>query len=121
MPAPPPNAGRHRGPCPVQEAVGVLGGKWAVPVVGRLANGEARFGRLRAQVVGPGGAAVSSKALSAELRRLAAAEIVERVTEGAAVTYRLTDRGRALVPVLDALGEWAADAGPPSGALPPIP
>ena len=111
MPAPPAPVQRHPGPCPVQEAVGLLGGKWSVPVVGRLSRGEARFGRLRAQVVGPGGAAVSSKVLAAELRRLAGAGLVERTATGAAVAYRLTDRGRALVPVLDALGEWAEGEG----------
>lgn len=95
----------------------MLGGKWAVPVVGRLARGEARFGRLRTQVVGPDGAAVSSKALSAELRRLAEAGLVERRERGAAVAYRLTERGHALVPVLDALGDWAAeDASAEAGA-----
>ena len=106
-PAPP--ADRHRGPCPVQAAIDAVGGKWAVRVVGRLARGEARFGRLRSQVVGPGGAAVSSKVLAAELRRLVEAGLVERTEAGAAVVYRLTEKGRALVPVLDALGEWAAE------------
>ena len=85
----------------------MLGGKWAVAVVGRLARGEARFGRLRAQVSGPDGAAVSSKALAAELRRLEAAGVVARRERGAAVSYRLTERGRALVPLLDTLAEWA--------------
>ena len=88
--------------------MGLLTGKWSIPVVGRLSRGEARFGRLRAQVVDAGGAAVSSKALAAELRRLVGAGLVARTEAGAAVAYRLTDKGRALVPVLDALGEWAA-------------
>ena len=109
--APPSDADRHRGPCPVQAAVDAVGSKWAVRVVGRLARGEARFGRLRSQVVGPGGAAVSSKVLASELRRLGEAGLVERAEAGAAVAYRLTAKGRALVPVLDALGEWATDAG----------
>lgn len=107
-PAPPADADRHRGPCPVQAAIDAVGSKWAVRVVGRLARGEARFGRLRSQTVGPDGAVVSSKVLAAELRRLVAAGLVERTEAGAAVAYRLTEKGRALVPVLDALGEWAA-------------
>ncbi|WP_420455443.1 winged helix-turn-helix transcriptional regulator [Rubrivirga sp.] len=113
----PADADRHRGPCPVQDAVGALGGKWAVAVVGRLARGEARFGRLRAQVTGTDGAPVSSKVLAAELRRLTEADVVARRERGAAVSYRLTPRGRALVPVLDALGEWSeSGAGPPPDA-----
>lgn len=91
----------------------MLGGKWSVPVVGRLARGEVRFGRLRAQVTDAGGAPVSSKVLAAELRRLAQAGVVARRERGAAVAYRLTARGRALVPLLDALGAWAEAAPEP--------
>ena len=100
---------RHRGPCPVQAAVGAVGGKWSVPVVGRLARGEARFGRLKSQVTDGAGRTVSSKVLSAELDRLVERGVVRRRERGAAVSYRLTDKGRALVPLLDALGAWAAD------------
>lgn len=107
-----PASARHRGPCPVQAAVGVVGGKWAVPVVGRLARGEARFGRLRSQVTAADGRAVSSKALAAELDRLVASGVVRRRERGAAVSYRLTARGEALVPLLDALGAWAEDDAP---------
>ena len=104
-PADPP---RHRGPCPVHDALGAVGGKWSVPILGRLAHGEARFGRLRAQLAGPDGAEVTSKVLVAELRRLVGAGVVARRQRGAAVSYRLTAKGRALVPLLDALGDWAA-------------
>ncbi|WP_424518804.1 winged helix-turn-helix transcriptional regulator [Rubrivirga sp.] len=52
---------------------------------------------------------MSSKALSGELGLLADRGVVERRERGAAVSYRLTARGLALVPLLDALGEWAAD------------
>ena len=106
MPPTPPD--RHRGPCPVQQAAAVLGDKWAVPVVGRLARGETRFGRLRSQVADADGqTVVSSKALASQLVRLAESGVVERRERGAAVAYRLTRRGHALVPLLDALGEWA--------------
>lgn len=70
--------------------------------------GEARFGRLRAQVTDPAGHAISSKALTAELDALTAAGVVARRQRGAAVSYRLTEKGQALIPLLDALGEWAA-------------
>ena len=106
-PAVPALSDRHRGPCPVAAAAAVLSGKWAVPVVGRLARGEARFGRLRAQVTDSAGAPISSKALAAELAHLGAQDVVARRERGAAVSYRLTARGRALVPLLDALAEWA--------------
>ena len=116
---PPPDAVRHRGPCPVQEMLGTLGGKWAAPVIGRLARGEARFGRLRAQTTGADGAAVSPKALAETLRRLVEAGVVERRVRGRAVAYRLSARGRALVPLLDAIADWAA-SDPAAGPAPPV-
>ena len=105
---------RHQGPCPARQAAQVLTGPWSVPVVGRLARGEARFGRLRSQTTGPDGAPVSSKVLTDTLRRLTEAGVVARRERGAAVSYRLTERGRALVPLLDALADWA-DAPPGPG------
>lgn len=110
-----PASARHRGPCPVESAVGAIGGKWSVPVVGRLAQGAARFGRIRGQVTDGGGKPVSSKVLAEELDRLVAAGVIVRRERGAEVWYRLTDKGRALVPLLDALGDWAADPEPPTG------
>ena len=42
-----------------------------------------------------------------------ASGVVARLARGrAAVSYRLTDKGRALVPLLDALAEWATDDAP---------
>ena len=109
---PDPPAVLHRGPCPARDALGAVAGKWAVPVIGRLAAGEARFGRLRAQLTDADGAAVSPKALAAELRRLGEAGLVERRARGAAVAYRLTPKGADLVPLLDALADWALDDAP---------
>ena len=110
------DAGRRSGEaCPVREALAAVGGVWAAGVVGRLARGSARFGQLRRALVRDDGVAVSAKALSAELSRLAEAGVVERVERSAsAVSYRLTDKGRALVPLLDALAEWADTDGEPT-------
>ena len=115
---PPSVPARHRGPCPVESAVGAIGGKWSVPVVGRLARGPARFGHIRSEVTDGGGRPVSSKVLSDELDRLVAAGVVGRRERGAEVWYRLTDKGQALVPLLDALGDWAdSDASAASASV----
>lgn len=83
---------REAAACPVREALAPL-------------SGPVRFGRLRDTLVRPDGTAVSAKVLAADLRRLAEAGVVERGPQG--VSYRLSERGRALVPLLDALAEWA--------------
>ena len=98
---------RDAAPCPVHAALGQLGSAWAAPVIGRLAHGSARFGQLRAALARPDGTPVSAKVLASELKRLAAAGVVERVPRGAGVSYRLSGRGRTLVPLLDALAGWA--------------
>lgn len=104
---------RDAASCPVREALAPLSGAWASGVVARLARGSARFGQLRAALVRPDGTTVSAKVLTADLRRLAEAGVVERVARGrVAVSYRLSDKGRALVPLLDALAEWATDDAP---------
>ena len=110
-PLPPRAADRYAGPCAVQEALCAIGGKWAPAVVGRLARGGARFQKLREAL----GETVSAKVLTAELRRLEAAGVVVRDASGPGVAYRLTAHGRALVPLLDALGAWAASVSSASG------
>lgn len=103
----PPAPRRDAAPCPVHAALGQLGSAWAGPVIGRLARGAARFGQLRGALARPDGTGVSAKVLTAELTRLAEAGVVERIPRGAGVSYRLSDKGRALVPLLDALAGWA--------------
>ena len=118
LPPPPPRAAdRYAGACPVHSALRAIGGKWAPAVVGRLARGGARFSTLQAALApGP-----SAKVLAAELRRLEAAGVVVRDARGPGIAYRLTDHGRALVPLLDALGVWAASpVAPVSPAVHPM-
>jgi DNA-binding HxlR family transcriptional regulator len=101
---------RYAGACSARTALRAIGGRWTTAVVGRLARGGARFGTLRESL----GDGVSAKVLAAELRRLDAAGVVARDATGPGVAYRLTAHGRALVPLLDALGAWAASAPGPA-------
>ena len=99
---------RYGGACPVSRALGAVGGKWAAPVLGRLSHGPARFNALRLAVQGVREHAPSAKVLAAELRRLRASGVIVREAPADRPTrYALTDRGRALIPILDALGRWA--------------
>lgn len=82
----------------------VLSGRWPVLLLYYLKQGSKRFGDLRRD-----NPTVSHRILSLELRKLAEAGIVSR-TEYAGyprhVVYDLTARGRALVPLIDAIGDW---------------
>lgn len=87
--------------CPVSKAAEVLGPRWALLVVRELVCGSARFGDIQRGVPG-----CPPATLSKRLKELVAAGVAERVTEGREVTYRLTEAGQELLPIIDALGVW---------------
>lgn len=84
----------------------IVGGKWRVIIIHRLLN-EGPMGFSALQSVVPG---ISSKVLSENLTELESVEIVERRVisdKPFRVEYSLTDGGRALTPVFEALVEWS--------------
>jgi DNA-binding HxlR family transcriptional regulator len=81
-----------------------VGERWALLVVRELLLGAQRFSDLRRALPG-----ASSNMLTDRLRELEAHAVVRRrrlPPPAAAVVYELTQRGRDLEPVLDALGAW---------------
>src|ERR1700730_15728176 len=91
--------------CPAARALELIGEKWSLLIVRDLLAGPRRFGDLRRSV-----RAITSKWLSARLRAWEERGSVER--EGASqreVWYRLTAKGQALAPVIDALLVWGID------------
>jgi DNA-binding HxlR family transcriptional regulator len=82
-----------------------LGKRWNAVVLGRLSAGPAGFRELSRALDG-----ISDSVLSDRLGDLAAGGLITRtVDEGppVAVTYELTDRGRALMPALEQIAFWA--------------
>jgi DNA-binding HxlR family transcriptional regulator len=99
--------------CPIARALDAIGERWALLVVRELLLGPQRFSDLRRALPG-----ASSNMLTDRLRELEARELVRRRTlppPAASSVYELTDRGRALEPVLDALGAWGVAVPPPAG------
>jgi len=92
--------------CPrYQAAVEVLGKRWTGLILNVLLEGPQRFCEL-ANRLEP----VSERMLSERLKELEANEILRRsVLPGAPVRvqYELTDKGRALGGVVDAIAHWA--------------
>src|ERR671931_822973 len=94
--------------CGVARALDLVGERWALLVVRELLLGPKRFTDLRAGLpqVGP-------DVLSARLRELEASGVVYRdklPPPAAAQVYGLTERGRALEPVVLELGRWGSRA-----------
>jgi DNA-binding HxlR family transcriptional regulator len=86
-------------------AFGFLGKRWNGVILGTLALGPAGFSDLKRAVAG-----ISDSVLSERLVELTGAGLVQRsVNEGppVAVGYQLTESGRALLPALKELTEWA--------------
>lgn len=96
--------------CPVARAMDVLDGKWTMLVIRDLLAGTRRFSQLRASLTG-----ISPKTLTDRLRVLEAHGLVTRTIYAEVpprVEYALTDRGRALGPVVTALSVWSNDSLP---------
>ena len=90
--------------CPVAMAAEVLCCRWTLLVVRELMMGSSHFNDLRRGVP-----RMSSALLAKRLRELEAAGIVERTrTAGAAEghAYHLTQAGRELRPIVEAVGAW---------------
>ncbi|GIF62708.1 transcriptional regulator [Asanoa ishikariensis] len=94
--------------CGTALALDVVGERWALLVVRELVFGPKRFRDLRA-----GLPKASQNVLSQRLRELEDSGVVRKVELGPPVSasaYELTDRGRALEPVLIELSRWGANA-----------
>lgn len=96
--------------CPVEDVMRVLSGRWPALLLYYLKEGSRRFSDLQRD--NPG---LSHRMLSRELRKLAQAGLVERHAGDGyplRVDYDLTDAGRELLPMIDALADWWETSAP---------
>ena len=94
-------------PCPVETTLLLIGDKWTVLILRDLMTGTTRFGELQRSITG-----VSQKVLTEKLRRMEENGLVTREVfpeSPPRVEYTLTDLGRSLSPILDALENWGWD------------
>ena len=93
----------------VERTLDVIGGKWTVQILRDLFEGTRRFGQLQQSLGG-----VSPKMLIARLRELEERGLVTRTLYPEIpprVEYSLTDDGRTLRPIIDAMAEWGKTHG----------
>lgn len=86
--------------------MGILGRAWAGAVVEAMLNGKERFSDIARAVPG-----VTDGVLSARLKELCSRGLAERRVEPGppvSVSYHLTDAGRDVAPVLDAVRAYGA-------------
>ena len=85
--------------CPVFRTAQIVCGKWTLLVIRDLVEGRSRFCELERSLRG-----ISPRTLSLRLRALEEEGIVERQTYPEVpprVEYALTEKGRALVPLIE--------------------
>jgi DNA-binding HxlR family transcriptional regulator len=87
--------------CPMSKAMELLDERWTLLVVRELLLGSCHFNELRRGVP-----RMSPALLSKRLKSLTRAGVVERTEIDGRTTYSLTECGRELGPVVDALGRW---------------
>lgn len=93
--------------CPWTATWNVIGAKWKGIIWWRLSNGVGRFGELQRAIP-----QITKKMLSQQLRELERDGVVRREVFPEVplrVEYSLTDYGRSLAPVIEAICAWGID------------
>ena len=100
--------------CPVEAALGVIGGKWKGVVLYHLESRVYRFNELRRLMPG-----VTQRMLTIQLRELESDRLIQRTVYPEVppkVEYALTEYGATLTPVLRALQAEHLKQQSPTGA-----
>lgn len=90
--------------CPVETTLTLISDKWKVLILRDLMPGTKRFGELKKSI-----GTVTQKVLTAQLLQMEASGLLIRTVYAEVpprVEYTLTDLGRSLRPVLDAMEAW---------------
>ena len=90
--------------CPVETTLTLIGDKWKVLILRDLLTGTKRFGELKKSIGN-----VSQKVLTAQLRAMEENGLLTRTVYAEVpprVEYTLTDLGKSLKPILDAMWNW---------------
>ena len=93
--------------CPVETTLSLIGDKWKVLILRDLLPGTKRFGELKRSIGN-----VPQKVLTAQLRAMEENGLLTRTVYAEVppkVEYTLTDLGKSLKPILDAMQSWGED------------
>ena len=94
----------ERSPCPITNGLDIFGDKWSLLIIRDLMLGKRRYQDLIASPE-----SIASNILADRLRKLEAAGLVDRRVyqqSPARYEYILTEKGRDLRPVLEAIIAW---------------
>lgn len=93
-------------PCPIAQALSVIGGKWKLRILCTLSvDGTQRFNDILKKTKG-----ITNAMLASSLKEMEADGIIDRVQYAEIpprVEYSLTQHGKDLWPILHRLAHWA--------------
>lgn len=92
--------------CPVATTVQIIGNKWKILIIRNLLSAPQRFSEIKKTIPG-----ISQKVLTDNLRALESDGLLVREVFAEVpprVVYSLSELGKTLKPVLDAMGDWGA-------------
>jgi DNA-binding HxlR family transcriptional regulator len=104
-----------RSPCPLACALDIVGDRWTLLVIRDLMFGRSRFKDFTASPEG-----IPTNILADRLQRLLRHGLVEQVpaAEGSLrLGYQLTEKGRSLGPLLEAMRDWGLKWEPSTKAM----
>lgn len=90
--------------CPVEVTLTLISNKWKILIIRDLLEGTKRFGELKKSVTN-----ISQKVLTSNLREMEENNLLTRKVYPEVppkVEYSLTEIGKSLSPLLDAMDEW---------------
>ena len=93
--------------CPVETTIRMIGGKYKAIILWHLVDSIIRFGELRRLIP-----QATQKMLTQQLRELESDGLVIRTVYPVVpqkVEYQLSDLGRSIKPILDAMRLWGTD------------
>jgi len=101
--------------CAMDVTMNFIGGKWKTVVLWYLRNKTLRFGELKKQIPD-----ITEKMLSIQLKSLEEDGLINREVFDEIplrVEYSMTDFGKSLIPVLEAIAKWGRNLGDTQGTL----
>lgn len=88
----------------LQDTIYVLGGKWKLPIINSICNGNTRFKEIQKSIPG-----ISSRMLSKELKDMELNNLVKRTEDRDAeitIMYESTDYCKSFGPIISEMINW---------------
>lgn len=92
-------------PCPIENGMRIIGGKWTGSILWHLKDGPVRFNDLARMIGGASKKMITERLRQLETNGLITREVME--TSPVSVRYEITELGRAALGFLDDLRQWS--------------